>query len=329
MWTRMVNGVGPTCRRMSLIALLLFSPWSSVDPVRAESPRTAGNVRLPTGDVLDRHGGRGASGRATEPHTGLGEDVSAMDPGRPRTALPGPDVLGPGKPQEPAAVVIEDVPGEVVDAEDLGEQIEADTGQFGAGESGAGESGAGEFGAGQPGAGVLRYRASPPGTSDPNRVLQEGGRSSALGGGATWRHMVPLLLVLGLIILVATVIRRFTPVRRMLTGAGVVDIVARTPVSAKQTLVLVKMGQRLVLVGVCPDRLSALAEVDDPDEVAGVLGQAASSQGGSIREQFAEAFGEQVSAYAEPPTDEAVRSGGHVRSLLEKVRTLAQGSSGV
>ncbi len=322
MWTRMVNGVGLTCRRMSLIALLLVCPWSDVDPARADSARTVGNVRLPAGDALDRHGGREASGRAAEPHAGRGDDASATDPGPPRPALPGPDVLGPGVTQESTVAVFEDAPVEVVDERVPSERIETSG-------SVAGESDRGASDAGESGAGLLRYRASPPGTSDPNRVLQEGGRSAASSRTSTWRNLIPLLLVLGLIVLIATVIRRFTPVRRMLTGAGVVDIVARTPVSAKQSLVLVKMGRRLVLVGVCPDRLSALAEVDDPDEVAGMLGQAASSEGGSIRAQFAEAFGEQVSAYAEPSADEAVRSGGHVRSLLEKVRTLAQGSSGM
>jgi flagellar biogenesis protein FliO len=172
---------------------------------------------------------------------------------------------------------------------------------------------------------LIRHRSSPSGTtkqSDEKRALSRAEPSAS----STWATLWPLLVVLTLIGAIAYVIKRFTPARRMLTGAGVVDIVARTPVSAKQSLVLAKMGQRLVLIGVCPDRITALAHVDDPDEAALLLGQAASGREDSISHQFVHAFREQASAYAEPDDDEDQMRppAGSVRSLLERVRQLAK-----
>jgi len=301
-WTRKVNRVGRPCRRMSLIALVIISQSSVAGRVRAESPRIAGNVHLPAGEALDRHGDAGVLGRGAETGERTVADGPARSLVRSPEVLPGPDVLGPGRSE---GAPVDQPDGErtqvAVETPPAGDRAEADSG-------------------------LILHRAPPPGTSAPNGVVGQGGRLRE-SGGPSWRHMAPLLLVLGLIGLIAYVIRRCTPVRRMLTGAGVVDVVARTPISTKQSLVLVRMGQRLVLVGVCPDRLSALAEVDDPDEVAAVLGQAAGRQAGSIRQQFAEAFGEQVGAYADGPEEEAAPPGGHVRCLLEKVRALAQGRS--
>jgi len=172
---------------------------------------------------------------------------------------------------------------------------------------------------------IIRHRPSPSGTADPAREQLPLGRAGS-AGGSVWATAWPLLTVLALIGLIAYVIKRYTPARRMLTGAGVVDIVARTFVSPKQSLVLVKMGQRLVLLGVCPDRISALAHVDDPDEAALLLGQAASRRPDSISHQFVEAFREQASAYVEQDedVDSLASPASSVRALLEKIRQLAR-----
>jgi len=149
------------------------------------------------------------------------------------------------------------------------------------------------------------------------------------GGPGAWRFWdaLPLLAVLAMIGAIALVLKRFMPARRLLTGAGVLDIVARTPLSGKQSLVLVKMGRRLILLGISPDRVRALDVVDDPDQVATLLGEAAGQKPDSMSAAFADTFRQEAHAYVEEPVAQnaAIAARGHVQGLLEKVRRLTRG----
>lgn len=69
---------------------------------------------------------------------------------------------------------------------------------------------------------------------------------------------------------VAFLVRRWIPTARQLNGS-LVRIVGRTNISTKQSLVLVRLGRRLVLVGASPDRLDSIAEISDPHEVAELI----------------------------------------------------------
>ncbi len=147
-----------------------------------------------------------------------------------------------------------------------------------------------------------------------------------LGSWSIWDSL-PLLVVLILIGGVALVIKRSMPVRRMLAGGGVLVVLARLPISAKQSLMLVKMGRQLVLLGVTPDRISSLSVVTDPEQVTSMVGDVASGNKDSMTRAFAEAFSDESKAYAGAEEDEpAVPSAsGQVKNLLEKVRSLAKG----
>lgn len=145
------------------------------------------------------------------------------------------------------------------------------------------------------------------------------------GGWSLMRDMWPLLTVLLLIGGMAMVLRRYMPARRLLGGSDVLKIVARTHVSPKQQLVLVKLGRRLVLLGVSPERISSLSTVEDSDQVAMLLGEIASGQPGSISSAFASSVEDEREAYAGDVSDgdETEATRGQVRGLLQKVRSLA------
>lgn len=79
--------------------------------------------------------------------------------------------------------------------------------------------------------------------------------------------LVGLAAVLGLILLVSYLLRRYVPAVRAL-GGGALKVVQRTPLSSKQSIVLVQVGRRMVLIGVTPDRINSLSVIDDPEEFA-------------------------------------------------------------
>lgn len=168
--------------------------------------------------------------------------------------------------------------------------------------------------------------------------------------------MLPLMAVLAVIVVMAIVLKRYTPARRMLGGGGAVEVVARTAISSKQTLVLVKMGPKLILVGVSPERMSTLSVVDDPEQVALLMGEVASARPDSMTRVFAESIAAERKQYdmeederparrAAAPQGRSPRSryriadgqptrsadeqtltetGGQVRGLLEKLRKMSE-----
>ena len=113
------------------------------------------------------------------------------------------------------------------------------------------------------------------------------------GGGAksTLQMLVSmgssLLIVLGLFLGAAWFYRKSISTS---LGAGipkqVVDVLGRTPIAARQQLVLVRFGSKLVLVSIVQGEARAISEIDEPLEVDRLAGLCESSKPGSISQSF-------------------------------------------
>lgn len=146
------------------------------------------------------------------------------------------------------------------------------------------------------------------------------------GQSASWRvaDLFPLAGVLGLIALAAIVFRRYLPARG-LTGhaGGLLEVVARTPVSPKQSVVVVRVARRFLLLGVSPDRLTTLCILDDAQSTSEMMTEMVSQRPDSSTNAFASSFVEEVSEFEMNGENEPAKmANGHVRGLLEKVRKL-------
>lgn len=106
-------------------------------------------------------------------------------------------------------------------------------------------------------------------------IEQESLSRDAAGDGSGWaRTLLALGLVVALVFVVRHVLRRFGP-GAPAGNRRAVQVVSRVSVSPRQQLVLVRLGERLLLIGSGADGMRTLAEVTDPDEVAALTGAAA------------------------------------------------------
>jgi flagellar biogenesis protein FliO len=111
--------------------------------------------------------------------------------------------------------------------------------------------------------------------------------------GSGWRTAAALGGVVGLILLLAWGYRAVAngggrwP--RALRGkhSALIEIISRTALSPRQALCLVRIGPRLVLLGVTPDAVRTLDVVQDADLVARLLGQTARARPDSHSAEFA------------------------------------------
>jgi len=107
-----------------------------------------------------------------------------------------------------------------------------------------------------------------PGDAAGERVLS---RDGAPFGGGWGRTILALAMVVALIFLARYLLRRLGS-RGAAGGARPIEIVARVSLSARQQLVLVRLGGRLLLLGAGTDGIRTLTEITDPAAVAELTG---------------------------------------------------------
>ncbi|RMH29045.1 MAG: hypothetical protein D6693_02595 [Planctomycetota bacterium] len=114
-------------------------------------------------------------------------------------------------------------------------------------------------------------------------------------GGSTARTVMALAVVIGAIFGARFVIRALTrgagglaaqigPAGR--APSGVLTVLARYPVARGQTLVLLQMNGRVLLLSQSSHGFATLAEISDPREVADLIRRARDEEGSSLSARF-------------------------------------------
>lgn len=118
-------------------------------------------------------------------------------------------------------------------------------------------------------------------------------------------------------------LKRWAPSIRS-SESSPVRVVARTVIGPRQSVVLMQIGRRMVLVGVSPDRIDCVCEIADADEVASLSAQTAASE---TRNPFSSWLDREAAQYvaeskSESDGDAAVERGATpaVGRLLHKLR---------
>lgn len=128
------------------------------------------------------------------------------------------------------------------------------------------------------------------------------------GRSAQSRYSVPRTLgalagVVGLIVLLAWGYRAMTGGRLNLLSKprrpGLIELISKTPLSARQSLCLVRVGPRLVLIGQSAENLRTLDVIDDADLAARLIGEAAGKRAGSSQAEFQDCLEREARSY--PP----------------------------
>lgn len=134
--------------------------------------------------------------------------------------------------------------------------------------------------------------ASQPISAFENRPIggaASGAQSSDNSTGSSWLSSAfwSLGLVVGLILLCAYAVKRWMPGTLGGRQVGPFKMLARWSIATRQSLTLVQVGRRVLLLGVTPGQINTLAEVTDPAEIEAIAAKC--SAGRSV---WAEGFGQ-------------------------------------
>jgi flagellar protein FliO/FliZ len=101
-----------------------------------------------------------------------------------------------------------------------------------------------------------------PASSHPFAAPQSIGQPATPGAGGLAQVTLALLLVLVAVFAVAWVVRRMRGFGNRVGGA--IDVLADIPLGQKERAVLLKVGQKQILVGVAPGRVNTLHVLEEP-----------------------------------------------------------------
>lgn len=121
--------------------------------------------------------------------------------------------------------------------------------------------------------------------------------------GSWMRSVGSLAAVVAVILFLAwgaKALARGGPLAGRAKRPGVIEIISRTALSPKQSLCLVRVGQRMVLVGVTQDSLRTLDVIQDPGAVAALAGDATAARSASDERAFRQSLEREVVQYDEP-----------------------------
>lgn len=152
------------------------------------------------------------------------------------------------------------------------------------------------------------------------------------------RLLAAMALVVGLIFFLRWLGRRFFGATPISAGTRAVQVLSRSPVAPRQSVMLMQVGRRLLVVADNGSQLSSLSEITDPDEVAALVGQLRGEKLDIAGRTFGAIFGrikkdevaEPVDVEAAPISEPAVEmqpdvSGARAElgSLMEQVRLVS------
>lgn len=139
--------------------------------------------------------------------------------------------------------------------------------------------------------------------------------------------------VLAVIFGIVLLLRRYVPSARAMSG-GPLKVVGRIHLSPKQSVALLQVGRRHVLVGITPDRLTNLGHIADPDESFSLRARTANKEHAEKDTRFDEALESEAAEYVElevqpdfmPPAKvgRLQETMAELRSLLTRLRLLQE-----
>jgi flagellar biosynthetic protein FliO len=157
--------------------------------------------------------------------------------------------------------------------------------------------------------------------------------------GPRWTELLgPLAMVLAIIAAVTYAVRRWLPRGMNPESRGLIRVLARQHLSAKQSICIVRLGRRVLVLGVCPEQVTCLTEIRDTDEASTFLAVAEKAKPESFSSLFqkvcrtpaatqvVEEESRLASAEESPVVEQAGRQ---VSGLLARVRELSAAHASV
>jgi flagellar biogenesis protein FliO len=157
-------------------------------------------------------------------------------------------------------------------------------------------------------------------------------RAQPAASGSWLRSVGSLAAVVAVILFLAwgaKGLARGGPLAGRAKRPGVIEIISRTALSPKQSLCLIRVGQRMVLVGVSQDALRTLDVIQDPHAVAALAGEATAARSSGDERAFRQSLEKEVVQYdlSQPAAGASGNGASDVRQRLSDALARVKGAA--
>lgn len=114
----------------------------------------------------------------------------------------------------------------------------------------------------------------------------EDGQAASGNDGWLMNTLMALGVVIALVFLIRFFLRKGGVVSTAAPQGGVVEVLSRTTVAPRSHVVLMRVGQRILVVSDSTAGMRTLASVAEPEEVAELLGAVTAAQASSVSQSF-------------------------------------------
>lgn len=173
---------------------------------------------------------------------------------------------------------------------------------------------------------------------------REGAESKTYdSGGSGWvlNTLAALGVVIALVFLIRWALRRGGVVSAAAPRSSVVEVLSRTTVAPRSHIVLMRVGQRILIVSDSPAGMRTLSTVQEPEEVAELLGSIDAAAPTSMTSSFQGAMSKLSSQWSDTPAGDAEgddslpdeglgidRTRGALSSLRDRLSVMAKAGGG-
>lgn len=155
--------------------------------------------------------------------------------------------------------------------------------------------------------------------SDPANESKQLGEFSN-NGSWVLNTITALGVVIGLIIAMRLAMNKLSGRAVMGGRTGIVEVLSRTSISPRNQVMLLRLGQRIIVVSEGPTGVRTLANLDDPDEVANLLTSISASRPGSITQSFNQLLNRAGTEMDNPSSFTAEHGADEDEHLIDKTR---------
>lgn len=115
------------------------------------------------------------------------------------------------------------------------------------------------------------YENQPITFAGPRRSPSQTGEGRQFVMPSIWPALLAVVVVCGLFCAILYVAKRYLPGHRQMFSHPAMEVLGRTHLDQRRYVSLIRVGKRIVVVGVSPDEMRALSEITDEEEITGIL----------------------------------------------------------
>lgn len=152
---------------------------------------------------------------------------------------------------------------------------------------------------------------------------EQGEISDQAGLPGQWHYWLALAFVIFVIFVAAAILRKATPAGRLFASLPVVEVMGRTYLAPKQSLALVKISGRVILLGLTEHNVTHLLTISEPDEISQIVSTMAQHRSSSITRNFMHLFTSERKGFSDTDRSQTTDNPGHDDDVYHDDRSTA------